>query len=961
MQQPPRLRPAPLALALAALSAAPGAQAIETVPLAVADAYVGAATPDKLAAALAGLRPLIAELPLITPPGPCWYCGYVGIVHGGNPGGVIIVTPWTDWLSFHAPLEEYWISGDADLAALGDPVWLAHTRLILSASFTTTRDFVIGSPSYGPDHRPSGQFDWGQLPDNSGNPIVPTTPTRPYDGGPGFIDTQGHTFKITGVLTAHQHLYKEGAGTLWLTGANVWNATPKVQDGVLQGEATSLDTPIEVSFGAQVHFLQPGEAVYRHTLSGGGHLLKSGTGVLTLTGAQQHTGGTTVAEGTLALAGGGRLPDAGRLRVESGGTLDLTGVGSEPVLRSLEGDGQVMLGEQGLTLDLAEADTSFAGAIGGAGRLSVRGQRFALTGANSFSGGLQVIGTTLGIGQGASLGRGAVVLDRASLRVLAPLHASQPLRVDGSGSLDGNGHDFVWSGEITGTGQLYKTGTGTLSLLAGNPYSGEFVIREGRVKLVGAAHLDQASQITVTGVLDLTEADAARHIRRLEGGGEVLLNADGLIMGADAADASFSGTLGGAGGITKLGTGVQALFGAADYAGPTAILAGTLRVRPQALGHAVVNHATLEFVQDDGLNAIAAWSGDIQGSGRVVKSGDGVLWLRGRNGHTGGTRVEAGVLIGNTDSLPGDIETHAGLAFYQVADGTYAGRVSGNGTLMSYGPGHLTLTGDNTHSGGTAFSNTLRIRQDRNLGGPASGLLIAGGTLVALDDLVLNRHVALGQAGARFDSNGFAIRLNGLLNGPGGVTKLGEGVLYLAGAHGYAGATVVQAGGLLVNGRLAGDVEVWKGAWLEAMGQVGGDLNLAAGAGLSPGNSPGLLEVAGDFIARGEILFEIAGPVLYDQLLIGGQADLAGATLRFALLPGANPEHARGLSFLTAAGGITGLDQVSSVFGPGLEGYRVAIAANALHLAPVPEPETWAMLLAGLGLVGIAAHRRRLR
>ncbi|MCA1925050.1 MAG: PEPxxWA-CTERM sorting domain-containing protein [Thiobacillus sp.] len=26
--------------------------------------------------------------------------------------------------------------------------------------------------------------------------------------------------------------------------------------------------------------------------------------------------------------------------------------------------------------------------------------------------------------------------------------------------------------------------------------------------------------------------------------------------------------------------------------------------------------------------------------------------------------------------------------------------------------------------------------------------------------------------------------------------------------------------------------------------------------------------------------------------------------------------------------------------------------------APVPEPETWAMLFAGLGLVGIAAHRR---
>ena len=30
------------------------------------------------------------------------------------------------------------------------------------------------------------------------------------------------------------------------------------------------------------------------------------------------------------------------------------------------------------------------------------------------------------------------------------------------------------------------------------------------------------------------------------------------------------------------------------------------------------------------------------------------------------------------------------------------------------------------------------------------------------------------------------------------------------------------------------------------------------------------------------------------------------------------------------------------------------------ELAPVPEPETYAMLLAGLGLVGLAARRRRL-
>jgi hypothetical protein len=34
------------------------------------------------------------------------------------------------------------------------------------------------------------------------------------------------------------------------------------------------------------------------------------------------------------------------------------------------------------------------------------------------------------------------------------------------------------------------------------------------------------------------------------------------------------------------------------------------------------------------------------------------------------------------------------------------------------------------------------------------------------------------------------------------------------------------------------------------------------------------------------------------------------------------------------------------------------LSASGLYVQAVPEPETWAMLLAGLGLVGFAARRR---
>jgi hypothetical protein len=46
-------------------------------------------------------------------------------------------------------------------------------------------------------------------------------------------------------------------------------------------------------------------------------------------------------------------------------------------------------------------------------------------------------------------------------------------------------------------------------------------------------------------------------------------------------------------------------------------------------------------------------------------------------------------------------------------------------------------------------------------------------------------------------------------------------------------------------------------------------------------------------------------------------------------------------------------------FVPGGNGSTAVFAIN--EVAPIPEPETYAMMLAGLGMVGLAARRRKLR
>jgi autotransporter-associated beta strand protein len=937
---------------------------------AVQQAYLGAATPDKLAAAMAGWQALRSELHLIGVPPGCWPCGGSGSVWITQPGVVgPPMMPGDTW-QLTPPSRLLTAATDTDLGAPGAPVTLAHARLQLLGSFVTARDFVIGHPAFAPSYVPSGpsfldlQIAVPEFQGVEPAPIVPPAAPPPI-GGPGWIDTHGHDLKITGVVTSWQRLHKEGAGTLWLTGANVWHAVPVVEAGVLQGDALSLATDI-VNRG-WVNFAQASDATWAQVVSGSGGLRKLGAGALTLTAIQTYRGATEVHQGTLRFTLGDALLASESVAIGSGALLDASAA-YNPRLRNLEGSGRLHfggdVGGSALTL-LNDRDSSFAGVIAGPGELQVSGSHtLTLTGANLHAGGTRVSGGRLAIAGDAALGAAAAPLtieDDGRLTLLTDLDTARPWVVGhGVATVDTGAHALVLRAPLAGHAlSLTKRGSGELSLAAASGWAGEFVLAEGRLTLLGAGglHPDSALRMQEGTRFDLAGADGDRRIRALHGAGVVELGGRTLVLAGGFS--AFAGTIGGSGGLSVDGAATLVeLHGNNTYTGATTVHAGTLRARPGSLSERVVNHGRLELFDTGGPEVISAYSGDISGGGQLVKTGDAVVWLRGHNSHRGGTRVEAGVLIGNTASLPGDIETHAGLAFYQTVDGTHAGRISGSGTLLAYGPGALTLTADNTHRGGTAFSNVLKLSRDANLGAPESALLIAGGTLVALDDLTLARRVVAGSAGARFDSHGHDIRIDRPVDGPGGLTKLGAGVLHLSGAQAYAGATVVAGGGLVIDGSVAGDVEVREGAWLHAAGRVGGDLRVDAGGALGAGLSPGRLEVAGDLQVRGLIRFEIASATAFDQILVAGFADLADATLHFELLPGARAEDAFGLSLLSAAGGLRGVERVQYSFGAGLDQHLVAFDGLTLQLSPVPEPEAWAMLLAGLGLLGWLVRRR---
>jgi hypothetical protein len=73
----------------------------------------------------------------------------------------------------------------------------------------------------------------------------------------------------------------------------------------------------------------------------------------------------------------------------------------------------------------------------------------------------------------------------------------------------------------------------------------------------------------------------------------------------------------------------------------------------------------------------------------------------GTNNYQGGTLISGGSLVGNTQSLTGNIINNASLIFDQATDATFNGNISGSGNVIKNNTGKLILAGVNNFTGGT--------------------------------------------------------------------------------------------------------------------------------------------------------------------------------------------------------------------------------------------------------------------
>ena len=161
----------------------------------------------------------------------------------------------------------------------------------------------------------------------------------------------------------------------------------------------------------------------------------------------------------------------------------------------------------------------------------------------------------------------------------ANVSSSLPITLQSQGgTVDTNGNNATLSGAISGPGGLSKIGLGTLTLSGQSTYTGATGVNAGTLQAGAVNTFSPFSAFTVVSGATLDLASFNQTIGSLAGTGGVTLGSATLTTGNDNTSTIFSGTISGAGGLTKIGSGTLLLTGANTYAGPTNINAGILDV-----------------------------------------------------------------------------------------------------------------------------------------------------------------------------------------------------------------------------------------------------------------------------------------------------------------------------------------------------------------------------------------------
>jgi len=564
-------------------------------------------------------------------------------------------------------------------------------------------------------------------------------------------------------------------------------------------------TPIGSVANAMNYSSASGYSQITSALTGSGKVTSNaGTGGLTLSGANTHTGGTEVTGGTLFVTGAGTLGAAsGNVTVSGGGILDLRNQQTRTgTIAMTWQDARLISGDPVNPGSLVNNGVfQFGGGlvsvpVSGSGSFNVTGGG-SITGSNSYTGPTTISATPgwygsnqLFVGNANALGAasGDLTISGGDVNLLDnTITRSGNVTISGgslqTGTVSKSGSDYNIQGGsvgavLAGTAGLTKSGSATAALGGANTYSGSTTINGGTLSVYSAGGLGNAAgAVTVnTGATLYTHSGLT--ISRT---GDVTVNGGNLTSdNNNLGTMSVSGgnfiannaavlavKLAGTAGLTVGGTGETYLWTDSSYTGATVISSGQLTLGGAG---AISNQSRLQIDSGAAVNLTGFYAPTNINRTFAGLTGAGVLY-------GGGGTVTVNKTSG-TDTFSGDIQGAQGVI------------KSGSGTLV--------LAGNSTYTGATTVS--------------LGKLLVNGNNSAANGALTVAAGATLGGSG----TIGGATTVNGILspgNSP-GVLSIASLVLggsstslFEIGGTGrgtaYDGVNVTQSGGLAYGGALS--------------------------------------------------------------------------------------------------------------------------------------------------------------
>lgn len=582
------------------------------------------------------------------------------------------------------------------------------------------------------------------------------------------------TAAAAGGIASSNVVTLNGPGSLTLTGANtlsqlVFNNTG-MRNGsqafptVTTGGALTLTSATAVIAGGMN---AAGVGVITGTLDFAGN-----TKTFTVTPIQYD--GMGFAPFSPALNITGTIVNAGKITVNGGGILQVTG-------SSTFAGGYSVAGDTGIMISSSSAGAVTSGPLGTGTLEMASGARLLSNGAFNVANVVSMSGTLVfaGVNSG-TLSGGFALPATATFDVTAPAAA-----LGLTGVLSGVGSSVV------------KNGYGTLIVSNANTFDGGVTVNQGGLTIGNATALGTGTLTMAGGRLDASAASlTVTNPQRWNGGfgfvGTNALTMSGAVTLAQNSTLGVTGTLtvsgnitdgGGNYGLTKSGAGFLNLTGANTYGGTTVVNAGVLAI--------------------NGTAALPGWGT----AGRYAVSDGGAIAVPN-------TVSDADV---STMIATGNFTSGGAIGFDTTAGTrTWSTAITGGMGVAKIGTNALSLSASNSYTGPTiVYSGSLSLANQ--FAAQNSLLSIQAATNVGFDSAVAaNAFTVGGLAGSGtmnlVNSAGTAITLtlgnanattafSGRLGGTGGaLVKLGSGTQSLSGANiVYTGATTVSAGTLLLD------------------------------------------------------------------------------------------------------------------------------------------------------------------